>query len=387
MYNKINQFKRKLRIAVLSVHPAPYRDPLISKLSESDDLTIHTYVFYDLDSGHKEWNYLSPNYSFTLGVPLLKYNGDYLHWNIIKKINTKNYDFIIIPGYYRLSSLFSILKCIFYKIPYAIIADSTKDAVKRNIFKDFLIKKFYDYSNFIWVPGKASRNYFQIKGYLNDKIVEGAYCLDLFSVITDQKKFKSVREKFRHEFYLNNDTIVFLAVGKFIEERKYSNLINSFIQISKDVSIASKIELLLVGDGGNKESLRDIVNSNGNKNIHFLGPVPFDQLSEIYSSVDVFIHPGEEPFSTAMEFAALNGLDIITTDKVGYYFDLLSLEYEVTRIEIDNIKSINDSILNVIESKEFSFKRRIELQNIAKQRDIQWSLMQLKNKIFKIFQM
>jgi glycosyltransferase involved in cell wall biosynthesis len=253
------------------------------------------------------------------------------------------------------------------------------------LINKYIISYLIRSAQILWVPGKASRKYFENKNFSSDKIIEGAYCLDQKSIVPEKPQMLLSRDKFRQKQGIDQCATVFLAVGKFIEERRYANLVNAFISMCKDLKTTEKCALILVGDGGTKEELEARCKENGCDNIYFLGAIPFERLTEVYSASDVFVHPGAEPYSTAMEYAGLFGLHIITTRNVGYTDDLMELGAKPTLIDIDDIYQLNDALRIALSNADTSCDARERFQNIANQRSIAWAASQFENVLVNHF--
>jgi hypothetical protein len=75
-----------------------------------------------------------------------------------------------------------------------------------------------------------------------------------------------------------------------------------------------------------------------------------------------------------MEYAALFGLYIMSTQKVGFSVDMKYLNYPFDLIEIDNIDDIKRSIINCFSLIQNNLLNKIELMEVADKRNISWAL-------------
>ena len=102
---------------------------------------------------------------------------------------------------------------------------------------------------------------------------------------TDHFKFKlDSRNNIRKEYNLEKE-IVFIAIGRFHEQKDYSNLINAFYQLQIN---QPQIHLLIVGDGVLRTSIENmIIDKKLTEKITLLGIR--DDIPDLLSAADVFV--------------------------------------------------------------------------------------------------
>lgn len=94
----------------------------------------------------------------------------------------------------------------------------------------------------------------------------------------------------RKEFMIKNDDIVLGHVGSFSNNKNQSFLIDILIELLK---ISSSYKLILVGDGGTKEYIKEKVISNGlENNVYFAGLR--EEIPEMMNLFDIFLFPSKE---------------------------------------------------------------------------------------------
>jgi len=153
-----------------------------------------------------------------------------------------------------------------------------------------------------------------------------------------------------NKFYpleIDNKVIRFIFVGRLIPIKRLDFLINSFNEAYK---INNKIELLIIGNGTEKENLKKLVTSN----IKFLGEMYDDLLYDNMRKSDVFCITSEyESFSMVVLEAMSSGLPIIATN-VGYLPNLITDNGIL--VELDNLTQLKESILELANNKEKRLK-------------------------------
>lgn len=109
-----------------------------------------------------------------------------------------------------------------------------------------------------------------------------------------------------------NTPLKYIYVGRLIELKNISLLIETFNKNGKPLTIVGKGEL--------EQELKE----KANKNITFIGFVDNEKLSEVYQSHDVFILPSTyEAWGLVVEEALYWGLPVIVSNKIGCSLDLV----------------------------------------------------------------
>lgn len=377
----------KRRICFLSIHPAPYRDPVISYLFSNSTFDVDVIHYYQIDDGHKEWRLKESDYRAKYLKKSIKITlKDSVHYDLFLEIVKNRYDLIIIPGYARYDSMLALLLCFVLRIPYIMTTDKISDKYEgkkillllKNIIFDFVIGR----ARAMWVSGAKSKEYYVQKGINPGKVFEGAYCLN-DEVVVD-RQVEALREKGREwllkKYSITSQDVVFLAVGKFRFFRRYSVLVKAMKMIIESDDVEHKPRLLLVGSGEEEECMRKIAGDSAD-NIIFCGDVRFDEIKNYFYGSDVFVHPGAEPFSTAMEYAARTGMKLISTCEVGYYYDAICTGLLPDVIEINDVDSLFDKIKKNIEDVNIIRNDRAEQAKCANIRSVEWCKDQLLSAI------
>lgn len=103
-----------------------------------------------------------------------------------------------------------------------------------------------------------------------------------------------------------------LFVGRLTSQKRPERLIKALAQV------ASSVNLELVGDGEDRENLKEMAQGLGLKNICFRGRLEGSELLEAYRQADVFVLPSDkEGMPLVLLEAMAAGLPIIGSDVIG----------------------------------------------------------------------
>ena len=305
-------------IGILSVHPAPYRDPTHVGLFEQE-ADVRVLHFNSMDKGHAEWalrrdprdrsEFLDVRSGSRLAPSL----------GVLRWLRAASFDLVVIPGYATGPALSAILYCIATRTPFVLALD-TVDAGIRTGFVGAFKRAVVSKASGLWVPGKSSRRFFETTGWPAAAIAEGAYCLDVDGIARMVATQRGRRTELRRSLGISDSACVFLSIGKLISTRRMDLLASTICALS----VPEDIHLVVIGDGAQEPRLRELATASPGRLTH-IPRLPFDALPDMYALADVYVHAGSEPYSTACEYAAAAGLAMIMSPRVGYHADLVAL--------------------------------------------------------------
>lgn len=124
---------------------------------------------------------------------------------------------------------------------------------------------------------------------------------------------EKLREKYRKDLGLSNETFVVGHVGRFAYQKNHPFLLKVFREIVRQHADSA---LLLIGDGELRAAIEECADSYGLRDkVHFLGLR--DDVKSLYSSMDAFVLPSWfEGLPVVSVEAQANGLPCFFSDKV-----------------------------------------------------------------------
>jgi len=233
-------------------------------------------------------------------------------------------------------------------------------------YKDMIEK--YKQAEVIICPSKfAERSLKRYDKSLNTRVISNG---------VDRTKFKKVKFlDFLKKHGLKKENKRLLFIGRLYPEKNVEVLIKAMPNILMENKAT---DLLIVGSGELKEKLEFTAKTLGiNKQIHFLGRIPDEDLVKAYNSCDIFILPSiaelegmvvleamacgkpiiisDSEETAAKDFVQKNGFIFKTTDKldlakkVNIILSNPKLEKNMAKMSLKEIKNydIRDSILKL----------------------------------------
>ncbi|MFP4001935.1 MAG: glycosyltransferase family 4 protein [Thermoplasmata archaeon] len=218
------------------------------------------------------------------------------------------------------------------------------------------LNRFLKYSPFFWFTlyqdykrRKRCLNYidrfFSLSGFINDMLMKEGIDLDNIVKVPNISEIDTSEERATQNMTTDKPLVAY--IGALNKIKGVDLLIKAFDNID------SEAELIIVGDGPERDDLRDL--ANGNKNIRFLGKVDHENISAIYDRSDVIVVPSlwPEPLSRVLLESAHLGKPILATD-IGGNPEVVKNGYNgfLFRPEVDDLTAKLERILNEDEKRE-----------------------------------
>ena len=139
----------------------------------------------------------------------------------------------------------------------------------------------------------------------------------------------------------SNGKIKFLYVGQLIPRKGVDILIKAFKIIAKTYE---NIELVIVGDGPEKENLVQELDVSTKNKVKFLGYQDWDSLPNHYKPCDIFCFPSRhDGWGLPIYEAMASGMPVISTNAVGAVHDLVD-DTVGKIVPVDDISGLANSM-------------------------------------------
>ncbi|WP_040207164.1 glycosyltransferase family 4 protein [Neobacillus jeddahensis] len=249
-------------------------------------------------------------------------------------------DIVIVCNASQLLFVNSVKKILNFKT--GIIVEDTIHATKgRSNLSKRLKKIALNLVDFYLPFSNDAIEYLHVNG-INNSIYKTSWSMktDLFY---NDNEVSEIRRKIRSRHKLDNK-VVFITLTQLIPRKGLKNLIESWND--SDNRLKSDAELLILGDGPEKEDLIELLVRRQIYNVQLLGNKSYTEVAEYLQASDIFILPTlEDLFSLSVMEAMASKLPVMTSiyngareliieSKNGYVFDSKSKE--------DTIKALNN---------------------------------------------
>lgn len=200
--------------------------------------------------------------------------------------------------------------------------------------------------------GNNTRRWIVEQGMNNNQVYSFAYFLKEPNLNKNSNKLSKKIE---------NDNFHFIYVGQLIDRKKIDLLITSIANLkSKD------IELLVVGDGPKKQSLKLLADKELPQKVRWLGTLPMSEVSKIIFQADCLVLPSShDGWGAVTSEALMVGTPVITSDACG--------SSEVVKASgvggvflSNNRKSLKSNLQNQYNLGRVSIKERNKISKWAK---------------------
>ena len=285
--------------------------------------------------------------------------------------------------FYGTSPILSAIPAIFFKLiyrkqliiwvqdlwPQSVVATGfVKSKILLNLI-NFIVKIIYAFSDKILIQSKSFKKYISNQAS-KKKII---YYPNSFKEPSLGTKLKSIHR----DLLKKNKCITFAGnIGK-------AQNLESLLLASKNLQKFSKLKIIILGEGSDKNRLLKILKKKKINNVHFLGSYHQDYVYEIYKkSKAVFVSlKNSEVLNLTIPYKMQSYLSagkliigsvsgetkkIITDNKLGFCCennDLKKLEEIITKVyflKVKELKKIENNSRNYFE-KNFQFKKTIKI--------------------------
>jgi glycosyltransferase involved in cell wall biosynthesis len=269
--NLLNKLSKKIKVYVI----------FISKYSNADG---RTKSFSQLEHCDFEYEFLNED---VFQARNKTQNTFTLH----KRLKIISYESIVVGEWngieYFYSLLFSRMK------NKSMILESTINEKQDSFIKDSVKKVFLLFVDTVYASGVQHK---KLLDYL--KFKKQVIFTNGVGIANKENKKKEVYSKAPTKF---------LFVGRLTEVKNLAFLIDIFNDLSN-------LSLTIVGDGSQKDELKNRANSN----IKFIDYIENSKIADVYIEHDIFILPSiKEPWGLVVEEALFYGLPILCSNTVG----------------------------------------------------------------------
>lgn len=205
-------------------------------------------------------------------------------------------------------------------VPLAYITDA-ENRQQRPFFKQlakfFALRWYFNKINYFFTVGNANEAYYKLYGVNPNRFIRMHYPIDI-DVYTKAFAEKAVlRKKIREQYGIPDDMFVISVVGKLVEWKNQSHLVDLLAHLEK---MGKKAHVFILGSGQTLNDVKEKAAKLTSNVVHFTGFVDPLDLPNYYAASDIYLHPARiEPHSLAISEAIFMGCPIVLSDRCGSY--------------------------------------------------------------------
>jgi glycosyltransferase involved in cell wall biosynthesis len=363
-----------MRLGILASHPIQYQAPWFRGLAQVADVTVffahRQTAAGQADAGFGvafDWDidllacYRHMFLRNIASVPSVNEYGGCDTPEIAEIIPREKFDAFIVNGWYLKSFLQAAAACRRARTPVFIRGDSQfgmspsllKRAVKELTHR-ILLRRF---DGFLYV-GRHNAEYLAHYGAPKERMFFVPHFVDNAWFASRAAEALPQRDTLRASWGVTPDSVVALFVGKFVEKKRPSDLLQALGAGKNPRTMA-----VFVGSGELEQSLREEANALGVK-VHFAGFKNQSELPGLYASADVLVLPSNagETWGLVVNEAMACGLPAIVSDAVGCVPDLIEEHQTGFSFPLGNAHALMERLSVVKQKKQTGHDWRPALQ-------------------------
>lgn len=305
----------KLKILFLTNIPTPYKRPRLNSIANLEQVEL--VVYYSSNSTSRHFFENMPDADFDWIAPDERSISSFINADSIVKLHSlKNMlsldvDVYVVGGWNYLAAWTALVASKLRECPIGIISANTTQAPA----SEMVLSHLLTYFDFYFALSDSAQENFTRMGINQSRIETLPNAVDV-AKFQDSISMPKQRE-IRQQWDLPDSGIV-LYVGNIESVKGVDTLINASM-------LSTKINhLLIIGDGPQKENMKELSNNKDGVEITFTGRLPNPELPNYYALSDLFVLPTKgDTWGLVVNEAMACGTPVISTTEAGASGELL----------------------------------------------------------------
>jgi glycosyltransferase involved in cell wall biosynthesis len=313
---------KPVRVSVLTNAVPNYRRPVFDAVAKDPGVKLKVFVSLPVDFSDKEaQKSLLLHHSMGVNIRRRSVHSkagteqiEWLHIPIMLLLDLLIFrPDLVISGEFGLRSFIAYFASKLRGVPFVLWSEEIKENARsltwlQRLLRGFLIPK----ADAFLVWGLPAVKYLKSWKVSDNKIYYCAQAVD--NQFWQRRMLLYDRNKLRLELDLHGK--VFLAVGRLIARKGFDKLLLAWNLMS--ISCKQENTLVLVGDGPENKSLRQLAKNLGLSKILFTGSQDSDQLAKWYALADIFVFPSLlDVWGLVVNEAMACGLPVLASKHAG----------------------------------------------------------------------
>ena len=315
----------KTSIVVIHNVVSPYKTLLFNQLNKLiENWCIFTVFFLAKTERRLDWDVnleeIRFNYEILSNKKLDDTSNFLLVYRTFMQLSFHNPDLVIIVGYFEMSCWAAFCWAKINKKKVIIIVESHYLDKKRYFIKEIFKRFIVSRCDAALVDGQRHKDYTVKLGMKEDRVFikNGTGPVDVDYYQSNMKKYNK-----NDLTRLNNipeHNLIF--VGRFSIEKNIFALLRAYSRLSNE---KKKLwGLILMGNGPQKEEIKQFITANTLKNVFTPGFVQKADIIKYYAMSDILVLPSiSEPWGLVVSEALACGLPVIVSNQCGSFPDIV----------------------------------------------------------------
>jgi glycosyltransferase involved in cell wall biosynthesis len=375
------------RVGVISIHPAPYRDPTFALIHQRGGVDLDVLSIFPESEAHPNWDLGRSSFG-QRPILIEGQTASALAFarSTVRRLKEGDYDVVVIPGWGHPVTRTALAYCFATRIPFVYSADtvlfhsanSSPGVASPRALSRFVERAILSRAGAMWIPGRACAAYMRARQVPNERLFEGCYCLDVETIQASHRAAVARRQELRARLGIDDEAFVFLFVGGLQRRRGIDTLLSAQAILEAKGCTSFSV---LVGAGDQRERLVQSAIRQRVKRVRFVEPVPFAELPAYYAAADGYVHPGHEPYSLALAQAAIGGLPIVASDHVGATLDYVVNGESGLLVREGYLHELVTALDFLAAHREAGKKMGSAARNVAARRNLMWAAAQFEKAV------
>ncbi len=335
-----------MNILILSDNVAPYRMNWAEELAKTNEVTF-VYVKEKDDNAVSSWLVKSSKNVQMVKLPARVIKNNAITRNVVKYIkkHRNEADIIIFDGYGTIPNVLGMLYCKRHKIKYFINIDGVRIGHKESWIARLLKKKIFNAYAYYLCGSNYSANWLKGLG-----IDEKRICVHNFTSLRNADLIQTVpsveeRDAMKKELGLM-ELPTAIAVGRFVKLKQFDMIIEAFKKYD------DKYQLLIIGEGPEKDTYLKIIQENNLKNVRVINFQPLDELRKYYFAANSLVMASNsEVWGMVMnEAMGYGAVSLVASDRCVGAYDLINQDVNGKMFNHLNVDELSDCLGFVLDN-------------------------------------
>jgi glycosyltransferase involved in cell wall biosynthesis/GT2 family glycosyltransferase len=316
----------RVRVAVVSPEPTPYRAPLFDRIAARPDVDLRV-LYAARTVAARTWQVEVHHRNVFLrgirmpGMRRVVHHDYPLTPGVFHALYETRPDVVVVSGWSTFASQAAVGWSRAHGTPYVLLVESHDLGPRsswRRAVKDAVVPRLVRRASGALAVGSLARGSLVARGALPERVRVFANTIDVSAWVDRADRLAGRRSDVRRDLGVADQDVVVLSVGRLVPEKGFELLVRAVAG-----AYDPRLAVVVAGAGPQATALERLASELAER-LDLVGDLDEDRLAELYVAADVFSLLSErEPWGVVVNEAAASGLPLLLSDQVGAAHDLL----------------------------------------------------------------